>query len=49
MEQAHLIDGYACWTDRRYLLRVAPANDQTYVDLNRLLPEPTSEEERERQ
>ncbi len=49
MEQAQLIERYACWTDRRYLLRVVPANDQTYVDFNRLLPEPESAEEREAQ
>lgn len=49
LEQARLIEGYACWTDRRYLLRVAPANDRTYAHLGRLLPEPESEQEREDQ
>ncbi len=49
LEQARLIEGCACWTNQRYLLRVAPANDQTYVQLSRLLPEPESEEEREAQ
>lgn len=49
LERARLIGGYACWTERRYLLRVAPANDHTYTHLSRLLPEPESEEEREAQ
>jgi hypothetical protein len=42
LEQARLIERCACWTDRRYLLRVAPANYHTYLHLNRLLPEPES-------
>jgi hypothetical protein len=49
LEQARSIEGCVCWTNQRYLLRVAPANDRTYVQLNRLLPEPDSEEEWEAQ
>lgn len=49
LTQARLIDGYACLTDARYLLRVAPANYLTYAHLDRLLPEPGSIEEREAQ
>lgn len=47
LSQANLIERRACCTDVRYLLRVAPANDLTYVQLDRLLPEPESKEERE--
>lgn len=44
-EEAQLTGGRECQTGLRYLLRVAPANDWTYAHLNRLLPEPASEEE----
>jgi hypothetical protein len=49
LSQARLVEGYACWTNARYLLRVAPANDSTYAHMVRLLPEPESKEEREAQ
>ncbi len=46
LKQACLTNGCACWTDQRYLLRITPANDHTFIHLNRLLPDPDSEEER---
>jgi hypothetical protein len=49
LEQASLIRGHACLTERRYLLRVAAANDETYVRFERMLPEPESEDERKSQ
>ena len=49
LTHARLIEGYACSTDARYLLRVAPVNYPTHAHLDRLLPEPESREEREAQ
>src|SRR5215217_2897230 len=46
---AKLIENRECWTERRYLLRVTPATDQTVSYLWQTLPDPNADADPELQ